>query len=103
MQASTRVCRSPSRAYPTLRVNRDRPTIRFERDAPVLVGPIERQAGERLQRCEGLRTRVPVVVVHADLYDGDPWAEDTELVREPRVNRPVMRDLQHLHSSQRKA
>ena len=79
-----------------LGANGERAAVRLDDDPSVHVGAQRAETRLRRKRCEGLGTRMVVVVVRADRDHGDRGAQHTEQIGQAGVLGAVMRDLQDL-------
>src|SRR5207342_2385937 len=90
-------------AYSTLRTHRDPPAVRLEHDAAVLVGAVEAQPWAVAERGQRGRRRMAVLVVEAAGDDRHGRPQLAQFVREPRIGRAVVRDLEDLNPGRQQA
>ncbi len=85
----------------TLGADPEEPSVRLHDDPAVHVRTVEGETGNGHQGGECVRPRMPVVVPATDRDDGDLGPQNPQLLGEPGILRPVVRNLEDLDIPQR--
>src|SRR4051812_300089 len=100
MQASERAVRSPDLPYWMVGADGQRAAVRLEHDASALVRAVDGEPRTGMECRQRVGSRMAVVVVRADRDHGDARPEHLQLLREARIRRAMVSDLEHLDGAQ---